>query len=72
MDGIDFIYLDNADNIFADAELAWVTKLIAADQANPQIRALMVGMHGALPDSYSADHSMNQGIGSRHERADRL
>jgi hypothetical protein len=61
MDGIDFIYLDNADNIFDDAELAWATKLIASDQANPQIRALMVGMHGALPDSYSTDHSMNQG-----------
>jgi hypothetical protein len=61
VDGVDFIYLDNADDVFADAELAWVTKLIAADQANPQIRALMVGMHAALPDSYSADHSMNQG-----------
>ncbi len=61
MDGIDFIYLDNADNMFDEAELAWATKLIASDQANTQIRALVVGMHGALPDSYSADHSMNQG-----------
>lgn len=61
MDGIDFIYLDNADNMFDDAELAWATRLIAADQANPRIRALMVGMHEALPDSYSIDHSMNQG-----------
>jgi len=61
MDGIDFIYLDNADNMFDDAELAWATKLIANDQTNKQIRAVVVGMHGALPDSYSADHSMNQG-----------
>ncbi|MGA7410563.1 MAG: hypothetical protein WBW33_08755 [Bryobacteraceae bacterium] len=60
-DGIDFINLDNADNVFDDAELAWATKLIASDQANPQIRALVVGMHEALPDSYSLDHSMNQG-----------
>jgi len=61
MDGIDFINLDNADNMFNNAELTWVTKLIASDQANAQVRALVVGMHSALPDSYSIDHSMNQG-----------
>ena len=51
MDGIDFINLDNADNMFDDAELAWATKVIASDQAKAEIRALVVGMHGALPDS---------------------
>jgi hypothetical protein len=61
MDGIDFINLDNADNMFDQEEMAWVAKLIASDQSDAGIRALVVGMHGALPDSYSADHSMNQG-----------
>jgi hypothetical protein len=59
--GVDFINLDNANSIFDDAQLAWVMKTIAADEANPAVKILLVGMHESLPDSYSLEHSMNQG-----------
>ena len=59
--GVDFINLDNANSIFDDAQLAWALKVIAADETNPAVKLVLVGMHESLPDSYSFDHSMNQG-----------
>jgi hypothetical protein len=59
--GVDFINLDNANNIFDQPQLTWALKVIAADETNPQVKLLVVGMHASLPDSYTFDHSMNQG-----------
>jgi hypothetical protein len=58
--GIDFIYLDNATpDQFDGAQLAWLKDVLARDKANPSIRALVVGMHEALPDSIARGHSMS-------------
>ena len=35
--------------------------VIAADETDPNVKLLIVGMHESLPDSYSQDHSMTQG-----------
>lgn len=60
-DGVDFIYLDNASNDqFDAAQMKWVEDLLARDQKDSSIRTLVVGMHEALPESISADHSMNE------------
>jgi hypothetical protein len=58
--GVDFIYLDNATtDQFDAAQLGWFNKVLAADEANPAITTVVVGMHEALPDSLSSDHSMS-------------
>jgi 3',5'-cyclic AMP phosphodiesterase CpdA len=58
-DGIDFINLDNAtDSEFDREQIAWVEKVLQLDAANSQIQTIVVGMHEALPDSISEDHSM--------------
>jgi hypothetical protein len=59
--GVDLINLDNADSTFEEAQLSWAMKVIAADETDPQVKVLLVGMHESLPDSYSQDHSMNEG-----------
>lgn len=58
--GIDFITLDNSQNTFDPEQLNWLHALLARDAQDFSVRALIVGMHEALPDSISADHSMNQ------------
>jgi len=76
--GIDFITLDNATPDEFDAEqMKWLETILRADEANPAIRTIVVGMHEALPESISKGHSMNQSseIGSeagRHVYADLL
>lgn len=58
--GVDFVTLDNASWDQFDAEqLRWFDRVIAAAEANPDVRFIAVGMHAALPDSLAADHSMN-------------
>src|SRR5262249_19642653 len=59
--GVDFINLDNADSVFDAAQLEWAMRVIDRAQKNPDVKLLFVGMHESLPDSYSFDHSMNQG-----------
>ncbi|MBV8732212.1 MAG: hypothetical protein JO336_20580 [Acidobacteriia bacterium] len=59
--GTDLINLDNAKSVFDDAQLQWAMKVTAADETNPDVQLLLVGMHESLPDSYSQDHSMTQG-----------
>jgi len=62
LDGVDFIYLDNAtpDQFDAD-QLKWVEGAIASDaKSDSTIHTVVVGMHAALPNSISAGHSMNQ------------
>jgi hypothetical protein len=59
--GVDFIYLDNATtDQFDSAQVQWFERVLHADSANPRIQTVVVGMHEALPESISADHSMNQ------------
>ena len=60
-DGIDFITLDNASpDEFDAAQLAWFQRIIGGDRGDPAIRAVVVGMHEALPHSISGKHSMDQ------------
>jgi hypothetical protein len=59
-DGIDFIYLDNATPDDFDAEqMAWLKKLLKRDSGDATVRALVVGMHEALPESIARGHSMS-------------
>lgn len=58
--GIDFVTLDNASPDQFDAEqVKWLEELLGRDSANPWIRAIVVGMHAALPDSLASSHSMS-------------
>ena len=59
-DGIDFIYLDNATiDQFDFAQLKWLTAVLKADQQDATLRAVVVGMHEALPESIARGHSMS-------------
>lgn len=59
--GIDFINLDNAsEEQFDYDQMQWFKKVIAQDAQNASIHTVVLGMHAALPDSISADHSMNE------------
>ena len=58
---VDFINLDNSTPDQFDAtQLKWFEKTLLAAESNPQIRTVVVGMHEALPESISENHSMNQ------------
>jgi hypothetical protein len=58
--GVDFIYLDNASpDEFDSAQLAWLQDVLNRAAANKNIRAVVVGMHEALPNSLAFGHSMN-------------
>ena len=59
--GVDFITLDNATpDQFDSRQIAWFEKVMEADSANPRIHTIVTGMHEALPESLSEDHSMGQ------------
>jgi hypothetical protein len=59
--GIDFISMDNASTDEFDAgEMTWLKGVLANDAKDSSIRTIVLGMHGALPDSLSAGHSMNE------------
>jgi hypothetical protein len=61
MRGIDFITMDSAsDDQFDAAQMVWFEKVLGQDESNPGIRAVVVGMHKALPDSISKGHSMSE------------
>jgi Calcineurin-like phosphoesterase len=73
--GLDFITLDNSSNAFDAEQMSWLRKVLDRDAGDFSIRAIVVGMHEALPDSISADHSMNQsaaGIASGRTASDWL
>jgi hypothetical protein len=58
-DGIDFIYLDNASPDQPDApQLAWLKTVLERDVQASDVRAVVVGMHAALPESIARGHSM--------------
>ena len=59
--GVDFITLDNSTaDQFDASQIRWFEKTLRAAESNPEIRTVVVGMHEALPESISANHSMNQ------------
>ena len=59
--GVDFIAMDNASkDQFDSRQMTWFRKLLAQDESDPEIRAIVVSMHEALPDSISFGHSMSE------------
>ncbi len=58
---VDFITLDNADREeFSDAQLKWLRAVLDHDlQPNSGIRAIVAGMHEALPHSTGSEHAMD-------------
>ncbi|MGH9684884.1 MAG: hypothetical protein ACRD4S_14885 [Candidatus Acidiferrales bacterium] len=59
--GVDFINLDNATaDQFDRAQMAWFKKTLRADESNPEVHTIVLGMHEALPESISKGHSMNE------------
>jgi hypothetical protein len=58
--GVDFIYLDNATlDQFSPEQMSWLQGVLGRASSNKEVRALVVGMHAALPDSLASGHSMN-------------
>ncbi|MFL6352696.1 MAG: metallophosphoesterase [Bryobacteraceae bacterium] len=59
--GIDLITLDNSSPDDFDAEqMKWIHAVLKRDEGDTSIRAVIVGMHEALPESISIGHSMSQ------------
>jgi hypothetical protein len=57
---VDFITLDNGTpDEFDAAQMKWITAVLKRDEADRQVKTVVVGMHKALPDSIGCDHSMN-------------
>ncbi|HKW18959.1 MAG TPA: hypothetical protein VJO35_15735 [Terriglobales bacterium] len=60
-DGIDFIYLDNSvGSEFDAAQMRWIEGVLKQDEGDAAIHTLVVGMHEALPESISSNHSMDE------------
>jgi hypothetical protein len=58
---VDLITLDNATEDQFDArQVRWFERVLGRDRADTAIRAVVVGMHAALPDSIASGHSMNE------------
>jgi len=58
---VDFISLDNSTpDQFDPDQMTWLHGVLARDEASPQIRTIVVGMHEALPGSVSRTHSMSE------------
>jgi hypothetical protein len=59
--GIDFVYLDNATGSdFEPGQMQWVQGVLDRDRKDDAIHTIVVGMHEALPESISSNHSMNE------------
>ena len=57
---MNFIYLDNAcAGGFDHVQIRWLEEVLARDRDDKNITAVVVGMHRALPNSWSCAHSMN-------------
>jgi hypothetical protein len=62
---VDFIYLDNANGFFSEEQLTWFFRRLSDAKYSSAVKSLVVGMHEALPDSISNDHSMGDGTDPR-------
>ena len=59
-EGIDFITMDNATvDQFDMAQLKWLKAVLQRDLQDAGIRAVVIGMHEALPESLARGHSMS-------------
>ena len=59
--GVDFVTLDNASpEMFDEAQMSWLERILDRDAKNPEVRAVVLGMHAALPHSLGCEHSMNE------------
>jgi hypothetical protein len=57
---VHFVNLDNSmDAGFAEQQLIWLEGLLKGDRSNSDVRAVVIGMHRALPNSLACGHSMN-------------
>jgi hypothetical protein len=64
-DGVDFISLDNSTvDQFDSAQIKWLNAVLQSDRQDSTIRALVVGMHEALPESLARGHSMSDSPGA--------
>jgi hypothetical protein len=70
MNGVDFVYLDNSDSYaftpsylvhpaFTDEQLVWLRGVLKEDLEDDTIKAVVVGMHAALPSSTGSAHAMD-------------
>ena len=55
---IDFIYLDNSSGVFPIDQLDWFDCILDRAHGNDAIKAIVVGMHEALPSSRASNHAM--------------
>jgi hypothetical protein len=58
---IDFIYLDNSSGIFSSEQLEWFDCILERARKNDGTKAVVVGMHEALPSSRASSHAMCDG-----------
>jgi len=76
INGVDLIYLDNADEkAFTSQQLVWLSGILAEDAKDESIRTIVVGLHAALPFSSWRGHAMDsscQGICSGRQAYDLL
>lgn len=60
-DGVDFIFLDNATaDQFDEAQMKWLSGVLERDAKDETVHTIVAGMHKALPESISINHSMNE------------
>jgi hypothetical protein len=65
---VDFISMDNSrDAGFGEDQLAWLDTVLKEDATDKNVRAVVVGMHRALPNSLACGHSMNGDLYSSAE-----
>ena len=63
IEGIDFVNLDNASaEQFDAAQMQWLKAVLERDRRDAQVRAVVVGMHEALPDSVAHSHGMDDEV----------
>jgi hypothetical protein len=57
---VDFISMDNSSDAgFGENQLAWLEQALKEDRSDANVKAVVVGMHRALPNSLACGHSMN-------------
>lgn len=71
--GVDFIYLDNAEgNAFLQEEIDWLFRVLDADAKDDAVKTIIVGMHEALPGSTSSNHAMDDAVCAEICQANRV
>ncbi|HEX3250086.1 MAG TPA: hypothetical protein VHS05_11710, partial [Pyrinomonadaceae bacterium] len=49
---------------FSEEQLTWLDLVLKRDEADPQVKTVIIGMHAALPESASKDHAMDRNCAS--------